>query len=162
MTSIRTRLAGALGGRQRRQRRHRRFLLVAIALLVVATVFLVIGGDDGDGGFAEAAAPICDDFETRLRDEFELSFPEGVPTPEAQAVYLSHAFADTTQELVEALAALGPSGDGRDAVETMQALVDQLRVEPSAGIGTNPFSATVAPAFDAAGVTACGSGFLAE
>ena len=44
----------------------------------------------------------------------------------------------------------------------MQAVVDQLRVEPSVGVGVNPFAADVAPRFDDAGVPACGSGFLAE
>ena len=102
------------------------------------------------------------EFEGRLRNEFELSFPDGVPTPEAEETYLSRAFADTTQELVDALAALEPSGgDAQDGIEAMQALVDQLRVEPSIGVGTNPFAPTVAPPFDAAGVPACGSGFLA-
>lgn len=126
-------------------------------------MLLATGGDDDDDGFAADAAPICDDFEVRLRDEFQLSFPEGVPTPEAEETYLSHAFADTTQELVDALAALEPSsGDARDGVAAMQDLVDQLRVDPSVGVGTNPFAPTVAPRFDAAGVPACGSGFLAE
>jgi hypothetical protein len=155
-------LARALGGRQARQRRHRRFLIGAIALLVVAGVLLAVGGE-GDDGFAEDAAPICDEFEARLRSEFELSFPDAIPTPEAEAEYLSHAFADTTQELVAALAALEPDdADARAGVEAMQALVDQLRTDPSVGVGTNPFEATVAPRFDDAGVPACGSRFLAE
>lgn len=161
MTDRRAGLARALGGPQARRRRHRRFLLGAIAVLAVATALLVLGGDDDDG-FAEAATPICDEFETRLRNEFELSFPDGVPTPEAEAEYLSRAFADTTQELVDALAALEPSGDARDGVEAMQAVVDQLRDDPSVGVGENPFTATVAPRFDDAGAPACGSGFLAE
>jgi hypothetical protein len=161
VTDRRARLARALGGPQARRRRHRRVLLGAIVLLAVAAALLAIGGDDDDG-FAEAATPICDDFETRLRNEFELSFPDGVPTPEAEATYLSRAFADTTQELVDALAALEPSGDARAGVEAMQALVDQLRDDPSVGVGANPFTATVAPRFDDAGAPACGSGFLAE
>lgn len=163
MTDRRAGLARALGGRQVRRRRHRRFLVVAIVLLLVAGVLLAIGGDDGDDGFAEGATPICDEFETRLRREFELSFPDAVPTPEAEAEYLAHAFADTTQELVTALAALEPEGaDARAGVEAMQALVDQLRTDPSIGVGVNPFEATVAPRFDDAGVPACGSRFLAE
>jgi hypothetical protein len=162
VTDRRAGLARALGGPQARRRRHRRFLAGAILLLLVAGVLLYVGRDDDDGGFADAATPICDEFEARLRREFELSFPDGVPTPDAEETYLSHAFADTTQELVDALGALAPSGAAADGVDAMQALVDQLRVEPSAGVGANPFAATVAPRFDAAGVTSCGSGFLAE
>ena len=162
MTDRRAALSRALGGRQVRRRRHRRFLLAAIVLLLVAAALLAFGGDDGDD-FADDATPICDEFETRLRDEFELSFPEGVPTPEAEEIYLSHAFADTTQELVDALALLEPAdADARAGVDAMQALVDQLREDPSVGVGANPFTATVAPRFDQADVPACGSGFLAE
>jgi hypothetical protein len=162
VTDRRAGLARALGGRQARQRRHRRFLVGAIVLLLVAGALLAFGGGDDDG-FAEAATPICDEFETRLRSEFDLSFPDSVPTPEAQAEYLSHAFADTTQELVTALAALEPDGaDARAGIEAMQALVDQLRDDPAVGVGTNPFTATVAAHFDAADVPACGSRFLAE
>jgi hypothetical protein len=161
VTDRRAGLARALGGPQERRRRHRRFLAAAVALLLVAAVLLLLGGRDDDDDFAEQAAPICDEFEARLRREFELSFPDGVPTPEAEEIYLSHAFADTTQELVDALAALEPSGDARAGVEAMQALVDQLRDDPSVGVGTNPFTATVAPRFDTAGASACGSGFLA-
>lgn len=160
MTDRRAGLARALGGPAARRRRHRRFLIGAIVLLLVAAALLAFGGDDDD--FADEATPICDQFEERLRAEFALSFPEGVPTAEAEEIYLSHAFADTTQELVDALAALDPSGDALAGVHAMQALVDQLRDEPSVGVGANPFTPTVAPRFDEAGAPACGSGFLAE
>lgn len=163
MTGRRAALARALGGPSVRRRRHRRFIAAAVLLLVVAAALVVLGDDDGnDGGFAAAATPVCDRFEERLRAEFELSFPEGVPTAEAEEIYLSHAFADTTQELVDELAALEPTGEARGGVEAMQELVDRLREEPSIGVGANPFTAAVAPRFDEAGVPACGSGFLAE
>ena len=161
MTGRGTGLARALGGPAARRRRHRRFLVGAIVLLLVAGALLFLDRN-GDDGFADEATPICDQFEERLRNEFELSFPEGVPTPEAEEIYLSRAFADTTQDLVDELAALDPTGDALEGVEAMQALVDQLREDPSVGVGANPFTATVAPRFDDAGAPACGSGFLAE
>jgi hypothetical protein len=160
VTDRRAGLARALGGPSARRRRHRRFVLGAVLLLLVAAALLVLGSGEEDDFPGEAAAT-CDEFEARLRAEFELSFPEGVPTPEAEEIYLSHAFADTTQDLVDALLALEPSGEARAGVDAMQALVDQLRDDPSVGVGANPFTATVAPRFDEAGIPACGSGFLA-
>lgn len=160
MTDRRAGLARALGGPSARRRRHRRFVVGAILLLLVAAALLVLGSGEDD--FVDEAATTCDEFEDRLRAEFRLSFPEGVPTPEAEEIYLSHAFADTTQDLVDALDALEPSGEARAGVEAMQALVDELRDDPSVGVGANPFTATVAPRFDEAGILACGSGFLAE
>lgn len=141
-------------------------------LLLVAGVLVVLGGDDDDGSTTTdddgvlatdqtftSAAEACAAFEARLVRELELTFPEGAPTPEAEAEYLSRAFADTNQELVDALRALDPPGAGA-AVDALQSLVDQLREDPSAGIGSNPFAAEVAPAFDAAGLPECGSEFL--
>ena len=173
MSPTRSGIARALGGPAERRQRHRRFVLVAVVLLLVAGALVVLGGDDGedrdDGdaptGTTEAvetfatAAEACTAFEQRLLDEFELSFPEGPPTPEAEAEYLSHAFADTTEELVAALRSLDPAG-AEPAVDELDALVQQLRDDPSIGVGVNPFAARVAPAFDAAGLPECGSEFL--
>lgn len=139
-----------------------------MVLLLVAGALVVLGGDDDDDGdgieevetFA-SAADACESFEQRLRDEFQLSFPEGVPNPDAEAEYLSHAFADTTEELVEALRALEPAGADA-AIDALDALVDQLRSDPTTGVGVDPFAAAVAPAFDDAGLPECGSEFLGE
>lgn len=168
MTSRRSGIARALGGPAVRRRRHRRFLLLAVVLLLVAGALVVLGGDDDDGDLAtgtteaatyDSAAEACTAFEQRLLDEFELSFPEGPPTPEAEAEYLSRAFADTTEDLVVALRSLDPPG-AASAIDALDALVQQLRDDPSIGVGTNPFAPTVAPAFDAAGLPECGSEFL--
>jgi len=163
-------IARALGGPAARRRRHRRFVLLAVVLLLVAGALVVLGDDDAEDGDAgtgttEAAetfgtaAEACTAFEQRLLDEFELSFPEGAPTPEAEAEYLSRAFADTTGELVETLRSLDPPGAGA-AIDELDALVQQLRENPTIGVGANPFAAAVAPAFDAAGLPECGSEFL--
>lgn len=168
MTSPRSRISRALGGPATRRRRHRRFVLLAVVLLLVAGALVLAGGDD-DGGTDEeevvteqtfaSAAEACAAFEARLVRELELTFPEGAPTPEAEADYLSRAFADTNQDLVDVLRDLAPAG-ADDAIDALQALVDQLRDDPSIGVGTNPFAAEVAPAFDAAGLPECGSEFL--
>lgn len=174
MSSRRTGIARALGGPATRRRRHRRFALLALVLLLVAGALVVLGSDDDDGdddggtgstGSTEpvetfaTAAEACTAFEQRLLDEFELSFPEGAPTSEAEAEYLSHAFADTTEDLVVTLRALDPPG-AESAIDALAALVEQLRDDPSIGVGANPFTPTVAPAFDAAGIPECGSEFL--
>lgn len=167
MRSPRSGIARALGGPDARHRRHRRFVLLAVVLLVVAGALVVLGGDDdgdddgsGEGATAfGSAAEACTAFEQRLLDEFELSFPEGAPTPDAEAEYLSHAFADTTEELVATLRAIDPDG-AEAAVDALDDLVQQLRDDPTIGVGANPFAPTVAPAFDAAGLPECGSEFL--
>jgi hypothetical protein len=152
-------------------------VLLAVVLLVVAGALVVLGGDDDDGSSGDrraggsddgsgedagtfvSAAEACTAFEQRLLDELELSFPEGAPTPEAEAEYLSHAFADTTEELVATLRAIDPDG-AEAAVDALDDLVQQLRDDPTIGVGANPFAPTVAPAFDAAGLPECGSAFL--
>ena len=170
MTSPGSRIRRALGGPAARRRRHRRAVLLGVVLLLVAGALVVAGGGDDDDGGGDAdevttgqtftsAAEACTAFEARLLRELELSFPQGAPTPDAEGEYLSRAFADTTQELVDVLRDLDPP-DAADAVDALQALVDQLREDPSVGIGTNPFAAEVAPAFDDAGLPECGSEFL--
>ena len=141
-------------------------MAIAVAFgLVVAGVLILLGGDDdggdGDDGFDAAAAEVCTAYTERIQSEFELSFPEGPPTPEAEADYLSHAFVDTVDELVAELEALEPTGDDAAAVESLAAASAAVRADPSLGIGTDPFVAEVRPAFDDAGIEACGSGFLA-
>lgn len=155
-------IARALGGASTRRKRHRRFAVGAGALLVVAALLAVFGGGDdgGDPTTSEAAASICRTFTTRLQHEFQLSFPEGIPTADAQAEYLSHAFADTLDELVGELQAIAPTGDLDFAVGQLAGLAASLRADPSTGIGVDPFSAGVRAAFDDAGVPDCGSGFL--
>ena len=151
-----------LGDTDTRRRRHRRFAAVAVGLLAVAAV-LVFVVDEDDDGFQEDATAVCTDFSERIQQEFALSFPEGAPSTEAEAEYLSHAFADTMDELVAELRAVEGAGDeATAAIDDLEALVADIRVDPASYVDAreNPFAADVAPAFDDAGLPACGSEFF--
>jgi hypothetical protein len=159
---VRRALRRWLGDTDTRRRRHRRVAVVAAALLAVAAV-LVFVLDDGDAGFEEEATAVCEDFSDRIQREFALSFPEGAPSAEAEAEYLSHAFADSMDELVVELRALdGASDDATAAIDDLEVLVADIRADPATYVEAreNPFAADVAPAFDAAGLPACGSEFF--
>jgi hypothetical protein len=159
-------LSRRLGGAAQRRRRHRRFAVVAALLLAVAAVLVfVVGDEDGDGGFADQATATCETFAARIRSEFALSFPDGAaPNVDAEATYLSRAFADTMDDLVAELRTLdGSDGDGAsDAIDALEARIAEIRADPLpiAEAATNPFAAQVAPRFDDLGVPACGSEFF--
>jgi hypothetical protein len=150
-----------LGGPAIRRRRHRRFAVVAVALLLLAGILLLVGGDD-DGDVREQAAATCAQYGARVQRELELSFPEGAPSAEAQAEYLSRAFADTMDELVATLQGLDGFGGDEELAAAVDALgerIDEIRAEPDRFVAAaeDPFAADVAPAFDDLGVAACGS-----
>ena len=159
-------LSRRLGGAEQRRRRHRRFAIGAALLLAVAAVLVfLVGDDDGDGGFADQATATCESFAQRIRSEFALSFPEGAaPNAEAEATYLSRAFADTMDELVAELRTLDGSdrGDAAAAIDALSARVAEIRADPLpvAQAAANPFAEDVGPRFDDLGVPACGSDFF--
>jgi hypothetical protein len=162
VTARRAGITRALGGPEARRRRHRRVAIVVVVVLFVAGWLIIAGGDDsGDDGFASAAADVCESYSDQIQEEFQLSFPEGPPSAEAEAEYLSHAFVDTLDQLVVDLRALEPTGDAADAVDALAGVSEQLRSDPSTGLDVDPFAAEVRQAFDDAGIEECGSGFLA-
>jgi hypothetical protein len=160
-------LSRRLGGAAERRRRHRRFAAVAALLLAVAAVLVFVVGedDDSEAGFAAAATATCESFAERIRSEFALSFPDGAaPNAEAEAEYLSRAFADTMDDLVAELRTLEGS-DGDDpagAIDALAARIAEIRADPLpvAEAATNPFAEDVSPRFDELGVPACGSEFF--
>jgi hypothetical protein len=125
----------------------------------------VLGDDGGDGGFADQASATCESFAERIRSEFALSFPEGAaPNAEAEATYLSRAFADTMDDLVAELRTLDGSdgGDAVAAIDALSARIAEIRADPLpvAEAAANPFAEEVAPRFDDLGIPACGSEFF--
>lgn len=159
-------LSRRLGGAAQRRRRHRRFAVAAGLLLAIAAVLVfLVGDDDGDGGFADQATASCRSFAERIRSEFALSFPEGAaPNAEAEATYLSRAFADTMDDLVAELRTLDGSdrNEAAAAIEALSARIAEIRADPLpvAEAAANPFADEVAPRFDDLGIPACGSEFF--
>lgn len=138
--------------------------LVGAGTLVVAAVLVFVLGDEGpEGGFRNQATATCTEFSDRIRREFALTFPEGAPSAAAEAEYLSRAFADTMDELVEALRALEPGAGATEAIDGLAARIDEIRAEPDRFVAAqaNPFDDDVAPRFDALDLAACGSEFFA-
>jgi hypothetical protein len=152
-----------LGDPGTRRRRHRRFALAAVALLAVAAVLVFVLGEDEDSGFPSAATTTCQEYADRIRREFALSFPEGAAPAEAEAEYLSHAFADTMTDLVEALRALEGSEEAASEIDALEARIEEIRADPATFVAAreDPFAADVAPGFDDVGLSACGSEFFA-
>ena len=157
-------LSRRLGGPTERRRRHRRVVFGAVVLLAVAGLLVFVIGDDsdGDGAFRELATASCVSFGERIQREFELTFPDGTPSQEAEAEYLSRAFADTMDELVAELRSHEGAGDAAAAIDGLAARIAELRSDPErfAAAAANPFRDDVAPRFDALDIPACGSEFL--
>ena len=153
----------ALGDEGVRRRRHRRVAAAAVFLLVLAAVLVFVFGDDGPDSFAEEATAVCNTYSERIQSELALSFPEGAPSAEAEAEYLSHAFADTMDELVAALRDLDGSDEAAAAIGALEARVAEIRADPATFVAAreDPFAQDVAPMFDELGVPACGSEFFA-
>ena len=157
-------LGSRLGNADTRRRRHVRFGILALALLAIAAVLVFFVDDDGASeDFTAAATAECEAFDARVASEFELSFPEGTPSDEAVAEYLSHAFADTIDELVAALRALEGSDDAAEAIDALEARIQEVRADPVPYAAGERFVADgVAEQFDELGLTACGSDFLSS
>lgn len=152
-------IARRLGGPRARRERHRRFAIGAGALLVLALGLVAIGSRDDDG-FDDDATALCAEFAARVQDEFQLSFPEGVPTDAAFAEYTSHAFADTMDELLAELTAIEPPAAVAEVIAGYRGVLADLRARPEDFVTENPFAALAAE-FDAEGLPACGTGFFA-
>jgi hypothetical protein len=156
-------LSERLGDADTRRRRHIRFAILAAVLVAIAAllVFFVDGDDDrATPEFTEAATAECEAFSERVANEFELSFPEGPPNEEAIAEYLSRAFADTMDDLVAALRALEPGADATEAIDALDARIDEVRADPSAFASGDRFVGEgIAEQFDELGLPACGSDF---
>ena len=155
-------LGTRLGNADTRRRRHVRFAILAAALLAVAALLVFLVDDDGASeDFVAAADAECVAFSERVAEEYELSFPEGPPSEEAVAEYLSHAFADTMDELVVALRALDGSDAAAGAIDALDARIQEVRADPAPYAARELFVADgVAEQFDELGLTACGSDFL--
>jgi ABC-type transporter Mla subunit MlaD len=155
-------LSRRLGDRGTRRRRHQRFAVAAIALLVLAAVLVLAFGDEGDDFRSEATAT-CEAFGDRIQREFALTFPEGAPGAEAEAEYLSRAFADTMDELVATLRDLDGAESASEAIDALAARIAEVRADPASFVAAreDPFAAGVAPAFDRLDLPACGSEFFA-
>lgn len=154
-----------LGDAETRRRRHVRVAILAAVLLAVAAVLVFVLGDEdapsASAGFQEAANATCGEFSDRIEREFELSFPEGVPSDEAVAEYLSHAFADTMEDLVAELRQLDGADAAAGAVDDLEARIAEVRAEPLPYATGERFVADgIAERFDDLGLTACGSEFL--
>ena len=134
--------------------------MLGVLLLVVAGVLVVLGGNDDDDGF-DSLVEACTTFAGTVRDEYALSFPEGAPlTDAAGAEYLSHAFADTMDELVAELRALEPSSEVLGAIDALAVRIDEVRATPEDFVHANPLDA-IAERFDEVDLAACGSEFFA-
>jgi hypothetical protein len=133
-----------------------------VVVLAVAAV-LVFAFDDEPDPFEADATAVCEEFGDRIQREFALSFPEGPPSTDAEAEYLSHAFADTMDELVAALEDLEPPSDAQATIDALAARVAEIRADPATFVEAreNPFAADVAPAFDDLDLPACGSELFA-
>ena len=155
-------LGARLGDTSTRRRRHIRIAILAVALLAIAAVLVfLVDDDDGSDDFATGATAECEAFSDRLANEYELSFPEGAPTEEAIAEYLSHAFADTMDELVVALRALEPTGDEAAAVDALDARIQEVRADPGPYARQEVFVGDgTSEQFDELGIPACGSDFV--
>ena len=155
-------LGSRLGNADTRRRRHVRFAAVAGVLLAIAALLVFLVDDDGTSeDFVAAANAECEAFSERVAAEYELSFPEGSPSEEADAEYLSHAFADTMDELVVALRALDGSDAATGAIDALDARIQEVRADPVPFAAGDRFVAEgVAEQFDELGLTACGSDFL--
>lgn len=126
-------------------------------LLVVAGFLIFVAGDDGGDGPGDEAVATCTAFRDRIRSEYRLSFPEGGPlNEEAAAEYLSHAFADTMDELVAELRGLDLDGDAAAAVGALADRIGEVRAAPADFVHRNPLD-DLADRFEAAGLAACGS-----
>ena len=151
-------IARRLGGPARRKRRHRRVAIGAGVLLAVAAGLIVFGGDDG--GFEDDAGAVCVAYADRIQSEFALSFPDGPATPEAFGEYLSHAFADTMDDLLGELDALDPPDGAAAVLDGYRAVLADVRARPADFATASPFD-DVAAQMDGEGVPACGSEFFA-
>jgi hypothetical protein len=151
-------IARRLGGPRARRQRHVRFAIGAAALLVIGLGLIAVDSRDDDELDDDATA-LCTEFAARVQDEFELSFPEGVPSDAAFAEYASHAFADTMDELLDELTAIEPPGAVADIIAGYRSVLADLRARPEDFVTENPFAALAAE-FDAEGLPACGSGFF--
>jgi hypothetical protein len=156
-------LGTRLGNADTRRRRHVRFAILAAALLAIGMVLVFFVDDDDDGGstdFATAATAECEAFSERLAAEYELSFPEGPPNQGAVAEYISHAFADTMDDLVAALRALEGSDVATAVLDDLDTRIQEVRADPAPYAAGEAFMFDgVAEQFDELGLTACGSDF---
>ena len=156
-------LGSRLGNADTRRRRHVRVTVLAVVLLAIAAllVFLVDdGGDDAPEDFVAAANAECEAFSERLANEYELSFPEGPPNEEAVAEYISHAFADTMDDLVATLRSLEGSDAAADPIDALDARIQEVRADPAPYAAGDEFMFDgIAEPFDEVGLTACGSDF---
>jgi hypothetical protein len=155
-------LGERLGDAETRRRRHIRFAILAAVLVSIAAVLVFLIEDDEPApvDFTAAANAECEAFAARLADEYELSFPEGPPNQAAVAEYISRAFADTMDELVAALRALEGSEVATDALDALDARIEELRTDPEPYAAGEAFLLDgIAEDFDELGLTACGSDF---
>lgn len=154
-------VSSRLGDASTRRRRHIRFAILAAVLLALAAVLVfVVGDDDGSGDFVTEANATCEEFSERLADEFELSFPEGTPNDDAVAEYLSHAFADTMDDLVAELRLLEPDPDAAAVIDDLEVRIDEVRADPMPYATNEAFVGDgISEQFDELGLTACGSDF---
>ena len=155
-------LGSRLGNADTRRRRHVRFAIVAGVLLAIAGLLVFLVDDEGTSSedFVAAANAECEAFSERLADEYELSFPEGPPSEEAVAEYISHAFADTMDDLVAALRALEGSDAAAGAIDSLDARIQEVRADPAPYAAGDEFMFDgIAEQFDELGLTACGSDF---
>lgn len=155
-------LGERLGDADTRRRRHIRFAIIAATLLAIAAILVFLVGDDEPAptDFTDAASAECEAFSERLANEYELSFPEGPPNQAAVAEYISRAFADTMDDLVASLRALEGSEVAADALDALDARIQELRTDPEPYASGEAFLLDgIAEDFDELGLTACGSDF---
>jgi hypothetical protein len=154
-------LGSRLGNADTRRRRHVRFAILAGVLLAIAALLVFLVDDEGASeDFVAAANAECEAFSERLANEYELSFPEGPPSEAAVAEYISRAFADTMDDLVAALRALEGSDAAADAIDALDARIQEVRADPAPYAAGDEFMFDgIAEPFDELGLTACGSDF---